>query len=136
MKRSDIFKSTDLRTPDLNGRPLVVTIVDAPLETLKNRDGENDRTVLYFERDAKPFILNMTNWDAVAAIAGDDTDRWPGAAIELYPTTTTMDGEVVPCIRIRAPSGPSQSRTPDEIAGARLLRQQAIDQAIDDDIPL
>ena len=47
----------------------------------------------------------MTNWDAVAAITGeDDTTRWPGHAIELYPTTTKMKGETVDCIRIRPPA--------------------------------
>jgi hypothetical protein len=47
----------------------------------------------------------MTNWDAVAEITGeDDTEKWPGHKVELYPTTTEMKGKIVDCIRIRAPA--------------------------------
>ena len=59
----------------------------------------------YFKGAKKTLPLNATNWDAVAAATGeDDTDRWPGHAIELYPTTTTMQGKTVDCIRIRPPA--------------------------------
>jgi hypothetical protein len=47
--------------------------------------------------------LNMTNFDAVADICGDDTEFWPGQKIELYPTTTQMGGKTVDCVRIRRP---------------------------------
>ena len=47
--------------------------------------------------------LNMTNFDAVADICGDDTEDWPGKEIELYPTTTRMGGEIVDCVRVRKP---------------------------------
>ena len=59
--------------------------------------------VLSFKGAKKALPLNMTNWDSVAEITGEgDTARWPGHALELYPTTTTMQGKTVPCIRIRA----------------------------------
>ena len=48
----------------------------------------------------------MTNWDSVAEIAGDDTIDWPGHRVELFPSTTTMKGSTVGCIRIR----PSRQR--------------------------
>ena len=35
-KRDDVFPSKYWKAADLNGKPLTVTIVSAPLETLKN----------------------------------------------------------------------------------------------------
>ena len=105
-KRDEVFPSKYLKASDLNGKPVTVTIESATLETLKTLEGkEQTKTVLYFKGAKKALPLNATNWDAVAAATGeDDTDRWPGHAIEIYPTTTTMQGKTVDCIRIRPPA--------------------------------
>jgi hypothetical protein len=104
MKRDEIFKSKYLKHADLKGKPAVVTITSATLETLKNGDKEQEKIVLCFKGTPKQLPLNMVNWDSVAEIAGGDTDEWIGARIELYPTNTTMGGKVTPCIRVRPPS--------------------------------
>jgi hypothetical protein len=107
MARKDtVFPSKYLKAADLKGRPVVVTIESAPLETLKNGNGEEQaKTVLHFEGKAKTLPLNLTNWDSVADITGeDDTDNWPSHRIELYPAKTEMKGKTVDCIRIRAPA--------------------------------
>jgi hypothetical protein len=105
-KRDEVFKdkSKYFNASNLPG-PLTVVIERAPMETLKNDDGEGEtKTVLYFKRQQKCLPLNITNWDSVADITGkDDTDNWPGHKIELFPTTTEMKGKTVPCIRIRQP---------------------------------
>ena len=105
-KRNEVFPSKYLKASDLNGKPAVPVIESAPLETLKSLEGkEQTKTVLYFKGAKKGLPLNQTNWDAVADATGeDDTDRWPGHRIELYPTTTTMQGKTVDCIRIRPPA--------------------------------
>ena len=65
-------------------------------ETLKSPDGkENSKTVLYFVGAKKALPLNLTNWDAVAEVCGEDTDNWPGGNIELYPDKTAMAGRTV-----------------------------------------
>jgi hypothetical protein len=103
MKREEIFPSKYLKASDLNN-PIVVTIDNAPLEVLKNPEGkEQSKVVLYFRGAKKALPLNVTNWDAVAAICGADTDEWPGGRIELYADTTRMGGKNVDCIRVRAP---------------------------------
>src|SRR5262249_27273819 len=105
MKRDDVFPSKYLKAADLSGKPVVVTIERAVLETLKSPEGRaQDKIVLYLKSTKKSFPLNLTTWDAVADIAGDDTDDWSGHRIELYTTTTQMGGKVVDCIRVRAPS--------------------------------
>jgi hypothetical protein len=114
-KRNEIFPSKYLKVSDLAGKPLVVKIERAPTETLGSGNDAEQKTVLYFRGGTKPLPLNMTNWDSVAGIAGDDTDDWPGHLIELYPTTTTLRGSIVECIRIRAPKASSATELDDKI---------------------
>jgi hypothetical protein len=105
MKKHDVFPSKFLVAADLEGRARVLTIKSAPYETLKNKNGEEQKTVLYFEEIRKAFPLNVTNWTKICEVTGeDDTDRWPGKQIEVYPTTTMMNGQETDCIRVRAPT--------------------------------
>jgi hypothetical protein len=109
MKREDIpaFKSRYINAAVLEGKPVVLEIIDAPLETLRGNNGEQqEKTVLHFARTDKVLPLNGVNWDSVADICGDDTDGWPGHKIELYPTTTRMQSQTVPCVRVRPPTAP------------------------------
>ena len=39
-KRDDVFPSKYLKAADLGGKPLTVTIEDAPLEELKSAEGK------------------------------------------------------------------------------------------------
>jgi hypothetical protein len=92
MKRDDLFPRKYLNCSDLKGQPRVVQIKHAPIETLKNPKGEEQRkVVLYFNGIKKALPLNLTNYDSVAGIVGDDeTDKWAGARIELFPGTTML----------------------------------------------
>jgi hypothetical protein len=127
-KRNEIFPSKYLKASDLAGKPLVVEIERAPTETLGSGGDADKKTVLYFRNGVKPMPLNMTNWDAVAAIAGDDSNDWPGHRLELYPTTTELKGKVVDCIRTRAPQQKEQKPK----AGPAV---PPADNDMDDDIP-
>jgi hypothetical protein len=139
-KRDDVFPSKYLRAADLNGNPVTVTIVSAPLETLKNPEGkEQTKTVLYFRGTKKLLPLNVTNWDAVADICGDDSDDWAGKAIELYPAKTQMGGKIVDCIRVRA-SGQLELPTQEEKPAAKAkvkakVKVQPAHDDMDDSIP-
>ena len=116
--RDEVFPSKYLKAADLNGKPVTVTIEGAPLETLKNPEGkEQIKTVLYFRGSKKMLPLNMTNWDSVADICGDNTDDWPGHRIELYPDRTQMGSKIVDCIRIRAVAQRELPKKPAAAAG-------------------
>lgn len=105
MKRHQIFLEKYLKSAHLRGKPVTVTITAAPFETLKNNKGEEQqKIVLSFAGTKKTLPLNMTNFDAVADVCGEDTEDWPGKKIELYPTTTLMGGKTVECIRVRSPA--------------------------------
>jgi len=104
MRRGDVFPSKYLSAADLADKPRVLEIASAPLETLKSNGGEQNKIVVYFKNAKKSLPLNRVNFDSIADIVGDDeTDRWPGTRVEVYPTTTEIQGKTVACIRIRAP---------------------------------
>jgi len=49
----------------------------------------------------KAFVANTTNCKLISNIVGSpDPQDWIGHAITIYPTTTEMAGETVPCIRV------------------------------------
>ncbi len=131
-KRHEVFQSRFLKAADLAGKPLVVEIERAPQEELGSGDDAEEKTVLYFRGGTKPLPLNMTNWDSVASIGGDDTDNWRGHIIELYPDKTPLKGSIVDCIRIRSPRQKEQPQKPKAKAAAAAT---ANNDDMDDDIP-
>jgi hypothetical protein len=96
--RDEIFPSKYLKAADLKGKPIVVAIASATTETLKSPEGtEATKTVLSFKGTKKVLPLNMTNWDAVADVTGeDDSVLWSGHQIEIYTTTTEMKASPSP----------------------------------------
>jgi hypothetical protein len=130
MKREDLFPSKYLKCADLKGRPHLVQIKHAAIETLKSPQGiEQRKVVLYFNSGKKSLPLNLTNFDSVAEIAGtDETEQWAGMRIELYPTRTTMGGKIVDCIRIRKPKEPLAAVTKEEPVSA-------VDADLNDEVP-
>jgi hypothetical protein len=132
-KRNEVFPSKYLKAADLAGKPRDVEIERSPQEELGSGDDKEIKTVLYFRGGTtKPLPLNMTNWDAVAAIAGDDTVDWPGNRIELYPDKTLLRGVIKDCIRIRRPQQKDLPREPKAKAPAMAT---ADNSDMDDDIP-
>ena len=127
MRKTDVFPSKYLSAGDLGGKPHVLEIARAPLETLKANGSEQAKIVLYFRDAKKSLPLNKTNFDAVADCAGtDETDNWPGVRVEVFPTTTEMQGKTVACIRIRKPR---------ELPLAPSKAPAAPRPSIDDEIP-
>jgi hypothetical protein len=113
MKKEDVFPARFLKASDLSGKPMVVTIEGTVREVLKTPDGkQQEKPVLYFTGMKKSLACNITNWDSVAEICGEDSDEWPGHQIELFPAKTQMGGRTVDCIRIRppTPSGPQPKK--------------------------
>jgi hypothetical protein len=105
--KTEMFPSRFLIADNLKGKPVVLTIKSATVEILKdNKTGrDQDKLVLSFDRTEKLLPLNVTNFDAVVDVTGeDDSDRWVGHRIEVFPTTTRLGAKTVACIRIRKPS--------------------------------
>ena len=99
MIREEIFPGRFLKAADLDGKAVTMTIESVVQEELD----EQVKAVVYFRGKSKALVLNATNYDAIADNHGVQTDDWPGAEIELYPTTVPFKGKVVPCVRVRIP---------------------------------
>jgi hypothetical protein len=129
MKRDDLFPSKYLKCADLKGIPRTVRIKHASVETLKNTKGEEQRkVVLYLAGTKKALPLNLTNYDSVAAIAGDEeTNNWSGVHLELFPSTTALGGKMVDCIRVRKPQEGVSPAPPPE--------KTTLKDDLNDDIP-
>lgn len=54
-----------------------------------------------------PLLLNKTNAKTIAQLYGNNPSAWVGKLVTLYPSTTSVGGAEVDCIRVR-PKVPSQ----------------------------
>ncbi|KKL73474.1 hypothetical protein LCGC14_2074560 [marine sediment metagenome] len=101
MRMSQAFPSEFVTAADLSGRPVQLTMGVVELKAV-GRDKEI-KPVLYFKGASKGMVLNKTNSNAIVSMYGDNSDMWAGQTITIYPTTTDMAGDIVPCIRVQAP---------------------------------
>jgi hypothetical protein len=92
--RDEMFPSRFAKAPDLNGKPLGVTITGADRETMKDTSGkEKEKLILSFKEIKKQLVLNATNWDAIVDVLDEaNSDDWVGGRIELYPAKTNLPG--------------------------------------------
>ena len=110
MKASALFPSKYIRVADLNGSAVVVEISHVEMEEI---GGEGQKKpVLYFKDRKKGLVLNRTNAHAISNAYGDESDKWIGKPIELFPTTTEFQGSMVDAIRIRIPTSAPSDETP------------------------
>jgi hypothetical protein len=107
MNRSELFPSKYIRAADLGGKPLTVTIKSAAVEALNNPNGggQQDKLLLSFVNQPKKLVCNVTNFNSIAELHGEETDGWAGKRIELYPTKASMGGKTFDAVRVRAPVG-------------------------------
>lgn len=107
-----MFDRDYLAAFDLGGRDVTVTIARVEGKELTGSGGrKTKKPVVYFDGKEKGFTCNKTNGKVIAALYGNDTAAWVGKRITLYPTTTSMGGETVDCIRVRnrVPSDKAES---------------------------
>lgn len=114
LNRSQAFPSKFMSKDDVAQGPRRLVVADARMETIKGQDNgaDEDKAVLYFqEADAKPMILNQTNWLTIEDAYGSDTDGWVGKPIEVYHDSGVMyGGKRTGGTRVRIPSGAAVNR--------------------------
>lgn len=86
MKRSDTYASGYLKAKDMldqgHVRGLNLTIKSVRSAVM---DDGNKQRVLGFQEDDRELGLNVTNWDTLAAMFGDDDDQWIGRTANYHP---------------------------------------------------
>lgn len=93
--------SSTLKAEDLKGRAHKVTIESSDVVEFKESGGIRRKLVLQLVGKQKGLVLNKTNSKIIAKYYGDDSDKWNGKNIEIFPTETEFNGGLVPCIRVR-----------------------------------
>lgn len=103
-----------LYAADLGGRDVNVTIESVKGGEVTGEGGRKSRKpILKFKGKEKTLVANSTNCKTIASIVGTpEVERWVGATITLFPTTTTdrETKEEMPCIRIRPKAPRSDAR--------------------------
>jgi hypothetical protein len=115
-------ESTYLKAEDMAGKSTRVTISDV-------EDVEFDKglkPVLSFEGKIKRLVVNLTNFDILAAGIGNRTQDWVGHTIILRGTKTRFKGRMVDSIQV---SVPKQAATKNPVPA------EEPEAPFDDDIP-
>jgi hypothetical protein len=103
MNINGAFPSSYLKAADLQGKRVTASIDKVVMEDI----GGEHKPVVKFQGKDRGIVLNKTNAQMIAEIAGtDETDDWKGVKVVLYPTKTDFQGKRVDCIRVDYPSQP------------------------------
>jgi hypothetical protein len=98
MRKREVFPSNYLTSEDIPEQGIVVTI--DRLEPARMPDGAMKQVMFFAERE-KGMILNVTKWNVMERLYGEESDDWIGERITLYPGETPFEGELRPCINIK-----------------------------------
>ena len=109
MDINSMFPGSYLKAADLQGRTVPCIIEKVQIEDI----GGEDKPVIYFAGKDRGLVLNKTNAGIIVAIAGPETDNWPGTKLKLYPTKVSFQGNMVDAIRIK--HEPPEAGAEDEI---------------------
>lgn len=100
-----MYDSQYLYFVDLKGRDVTVTISEVRCVSVVGEGGRKARKPILFFKEAKDqrgYVLPKTMARIVAQLYGDDTDKWVGKRVTLFPSVTDLGKQKnVPCIRIR-----------------------------------
>jgi hypothetical protein len=97
MRMSEQFAGNYFKASDLP-QPKVLTIQAVTQEKMPEGD---TKPVMRFVGEQQMLVLNKTNAFCCVEMFGDETAAWQGRQVELYATTTSFSGRMVPCIRVR-----------------------------------
>lgn len=130
MKLSDAFPSNYLAKEDLPpaGQSKTFTIRDVLMETMPGETKE-EKPVMYFSDEEKSFVLNITNFNLIAEIYGDDSDNWRGRQITLHiDPNIQYAGKRVGGIRVRGAIAPPTDGAPStpNVSGVWTLQEAVL----------
>lgn len=117
MKLHDCFPSNFLKSEDLNGKAVVVTISEVEFDRIGKDTSEGKKLILSFEGKEKKMVVNKTNAKTIEKLYGDDTDNWIGKPIKIVTREVEFQGDVVWALRVSlekpAGSKPSPATAPE-----------------------
>ena len=113
----DFYPSKFLRTSDLKGKEITVTIDRVEAEEFEQDGVKRAKPVVHFRNNGlKPLVLNKTNSTRIATALGNkDTDAWMGKQVRLYPDMEEFKGQVHEVVRVRRAPKPIGEDLNDEM---------------------
>jgi len=111
---SEYDQSRFLKADDLDGGERKFKIKNVTAEDL----GGDGKLIVWFTNDKKGLILNKTNNRVLRTAFGDDTAGWKDQIIILFSMMVSMQGRMVPGLRVRIPPPRQASTKP---AGATFM---------------
>lgn len=86
-----------------DGKDMIVQVKDLKQDMIQTQTGgREEKTVMYFEGDVKPLILNKTNMKAIEKSTGSAyLDEWVGKKLQLYVAAVSAFGEMTMAVRVR-----------------------------------
>lgn len=113
MNIRDMYPKKYASGEDLEGRAVNVTISGISKERMTPPGSAPvEKYVIFFRETQRGVVLSRILAEQIATITGfDDTDKWPGQVVTLYPESITVAGKKRVVIRARAAAGPSLPRT-------------------------
>ncbi len=134
MRRNEMFPSKFLKHDDLADTEWTLTIGGVEMEELKSERGIEHKPVVAFRGAEKRLVLNLTNYDSIAAAYGEDTDAWTGKKIILYPDETQFGRKLVNCIRVRVPNSGMTVRQAAQEAQAPIQPEATLAEELNDSL--
>jgi hypothetical protein len=101
MTRNEVYPSRWLKASDLSEDGEQVTNSKVSIEPVGEE--REEKPVMTFDELEKELVVNVTNWNAVADITGEeDSDHWIGSRIKLIKAKVPFGTKQVEAIRVEA----------------------------------
>ena len=86
-------------------QPTKLTVQSVKEEQIGKPGEEELKLVVHWAEDAKPLVLNKTNFKSIEEVAGSGSiDKWAGTVVEIYTIHGEWFGKEQDAIRIRKPT--------------------------------
>lgn len=123
-------ESKYLAKGDVGEDGMILTIKGFKREVLKSDDGDEEKTVMYFEEDLKPMILNRTNAQLLPIVTGAKTaGEAKGKKVVVYnDATISFGGKITGGLRVKKIAGAPKSPKAAPVA-------PTLDDDSDDSVP-
>jgi hypothetical protein len=111
MDYDQLFPGRFLKSGELNGKDVTLTIDSIKLEEMEDQKGKRMKPIIAFRERKKEWVLNRTNAECLKAMWGRDTNDWLGKRVTLWPApyTDMMTGRKGP--RSASAARPTSART-------------------------
>ena len=97
-----MYPSEYLNAADLHDKEVQAVIEKVEVEEVPGADGKKAaKPVMYLRGGKKRFPLPKTCARVIAAAFGNDTEKWIGKKVTLYPTRCMAFGQDVECVRVK-----------------------------------